>query len=162
MNLALFKGSLLPRLLGIILGGLFVYAGFLKLLRPNDFAEAVLAYRLAPLALAGTVAAVLPWLEVAAGMFLALGLKRRSCLLLLGLLTAGFMLVMLITLARGLQIDCGCGLFFSRQVGLVPLLEDAAIFFWTAGLYYWELRAAGEGAAVSVQPQDANPPKTEN
>ena len=109
---------LLFRLFEIILGGLFVYAGGLKLWHPYEFAEAVLAYRLLPAALAGTAAAVLPWLEVAAGLLLALGLKRRSCLLILGWLAGAFLLVMLITAARGLKIDCGCGLFLRRQVGL--------------------------------------------
>jgi putative oxidoreductase len=139
--------SLLLRLLEIILGGLFFYAGYLKLLRPEDFAEAVLAYQLLPISLVGAAAAVLPWLEVAAGLLLAVGLKRRSCLLLLGFMTGGFLLVMLVTLARGLKIDCGCGLFFARQVGLVPILEDAVILLGVAGLYYWELTGAGEGTA---------------
>ena len=146
--------SLLFRLLEIILGGLFVYAGCLKLWHPYEFAEAVLAYRLLPVALAGTVAAVLPWLEVAAGLLLALGLKRRSCLLILGWLTGAFLLVMLITAARGLKIDCGCGLFFRRQVGLVPILEDGLIFLWAAGLYYWELTVAGEGTASCAPAQN--------
>ncbi len=137
--------SLLPRLLEIILGGLFFYAGYLKLLHPEDFAEAVLAYRLLPAALVGAATAVLPWLEVAAGLGLAVGLKKRSCLLLLGLLTGVFLLVMLITLARGLKIDCGCGLFFTRQVGLVPILEDGVILLWAAGLYYWELFITADG-----------------
>ena len=83
-----------------------------------------------PVSLVGAAAAVLPWLEVAAGLLLAVGLKRRSCLLLLGFLTGGFLLVMLVTLARGLKIDCGCGLFFTRQVGLVPILEDGLSFCW--------------------------------
>ena len=129
--------SLLLRLFEIILGGLFFYAGYLKLLHPEDFAEAVLAYRLAPVFLVGAAAAVLPWLEVAAGLLLAVGLKRRSCLLLLGFLTGGFLLVMLVTLARGLKIDCGCGLFFARQVGLVPILEDAVILCGRGGPVLW-------------------------
>ncbi len=135
---------ILLRLGEIILAGLFFYAGYLKLLRPNDFAEAVAAYRLLPLSLVGAAAAALPWLEATAGLLLALGLKRRSCLLLLGLLTGGFLLVMLITLARGLKIDCGCGLFFQRQVGLAPILEDGVILLWAGGLYYWELATADE------------------
>jgi uncharacterized membrane protein YphA (DoxX/SURF4 family) len=143
--------SLLFRLFEIILGGLFVYAGFLKLLHPYEFAEAVLAYRLLPEALVGTAAAVLPWLEAAAGLFLAVGLKRRSCLLILGLLGGVFLLIMLITTARGLKIDCGCGLFFQRQVGLAPILEDGLILLWTAGLYYWELTVGMEGT-VSCAP----------
>lgn len=135
--------TLLRRLLEIALGGIFIYVGYLKISHPYEFAEAVLAYQMLPVALVGVVAVVLPWLEVAAGMFLAVGLKPRSCLIILGLLTAAFFLVMAITAARGLKIDCGCGLFFDRQVGLAPILEDGLILLWAAGLYYWELMVAG-------------------
>ncbi len=134
------------RLLEAALGGLFVYAGLQKYLNPYEFAEAVLAYQLAPVSLAGGVATVLPWAEIIAGFCLAAGLKRRSSLLLVAGLVAGFMIVILITLARGLNIDCGCGLFFQRQVGLVTVLEDAIFLGWAAGLYWWERRLVA-GAA---------------
>jgi putative oxidoreductase len=149
--------NLLLRLLEIIFGGLFLYAGLIKLLHPEEFAAAVMAYRLLPMSLVGAAAAVLPWLEVAAGSFLAVGLKRRSCLMILGLMTGAFLLVLLITWARGLKIDCGCGLFLQRQVGLAPILEDGVILFWAAGLYYWELTRAGEGTAplVPAEPKPA-------
>lgn len=141
---------LLRRLLEIVLGGLFFYAGYLKITRPEEFADALLAYRLLPLALVGAVVAVLPWLEAAAGLSLAVGLKRRSCLIILGLLTGIFLLVMFVTMGRGLKIDCGCGLFMGRTVGLGPILEDALILLGAAGLYYWELQVAGEGTARSA------------
>jgi putative oxidoreductase len=133
------------RALEIILGGLFVYAGWQKCLHPHEFAEAVLAYQLLPESLVGMAAATLPWAEVGAGAALLAGLKRRSALLLLAVLLSGFMLVILLTMARGLKIDCGCGLFFQRQVGLTAVLEDAALCLWAAGLYWWELpgRKAG-------------------
>jgi putative oxidoreductase len=130
---------LLRRLLEIALGAIFIYAGIQKHFHPHEFAEAVLAYRLLPEGLVGFTAAVLPWVEIAAGLFLAAGLKRRSCLQLLTVLTAGFLVVMLITLARGLKIDCGCGLFMDRQVGLLAILEDVVFLFWAGGLYWWEM-----------------------
>jgi len=123
-----------------MLGGLFFYAGYLKIVRPEEFADAVLAYRLLPVALVGVVVAVLPWLETAAGFILAVGLKRRSCLMIIEFLSAIFLLVMFITAARGLKIDCGCGLFLGRTVGWGPILEDGLILLWAAGLYYWELK----------------------
>ena len=104
----------------MVLGGLFFYAGLQKVLHPYEFAEAVLAYQLLPESLVGLVAAGLPGVEIAAGLGLAVGLKRRSCLLLLSGLAAGFLAVILITMGRGLTIDCGCGLFFQRQVGRWP------------------------------------------
>jgi uncharacterized membrane protein YphA (DoxX/SURF4 family) len=127
------------RALEVLLGGLFFYAGLQKVLHPYEFAEAVLAYQLLPEALVGLAVAGLPWMEIAAGFCLAAGLKRRSCLLLLAGLVAVFLAVILVTMARGLKIDCGCGLFFQRQVGLGAVLEDAVLLLWAAGLYGWEL-----------------------
>ena len=150
--MSLSAKSLSLRLLEITLGGLFIYAGSLKLLRPYEFAEAVWAYQLLPWFLVGVVAAALPWIETAAGLFLAVGLKRRSCLLILGWLTGTFLLVMLITAARGLKIDCGCGLFFQRQVGPASILEDAILLLWAAGLYCWEMTLVGENPAPGVFP----------
>ena len=126
------------RALEVVLGGLFFYAGLQKVLHFHEFAEAVLAYQLLPESLVGLATAGLPWLEVAAGFCLVAGFKRRSCLLLLAGLVALFLVVILITMARGLKIDCGCGLFFQRQVGWAAVLEDAALLIWAAGLYGWE------------------------
>jgi uncharacterized membrane protein YphA (DoxX/SURF4 family) len=123
----------------VVLGGLFFYAGLQKVLNIHEFAEAVLAYQLLPESLVGLAVAGLPWLEIAAGLCLVAGLKRRSCLLLLAGLVAIFLVVILITMARGLKIDCGCGLFFQRQVGMGAVLEDAFLLIWAAGLYWWEL-----------------------
>ena len=99
-----------------------------------------------PEILVGVVAAVLPWVEIAAGLCLAAGLKRRSCLLILAGLLAAFLVVILITLARGLKIDCGCGLFFQRQVGLAAIAEDLFLLAWAAGLYHWERLTAGRNS----------------
>jgi uncharacterized membrane protein YphA (DoxX/SURF4 family) len=126
--------------LGIILGGLFFYAGLQKHYHPYEFAEAVLAYQLGPIWLAGVAAVVLPWVELTAGGLLAAGFKRRSCLLLISLLIASFLVVLAVTMARGLKIDCGCGLFFQTQVGWGAILQDALLLAWAGGLYWWELK----------------------
>jgi putative oxidoreductase len=136
----------------VLLGGLFFYAGLQKVLHPYEFAEAVLAYQLLPETLVGLTVAGLPWLEIVAGLGLVAGIKRRSCLLLLTGLAAIFLVVILITMARGLKIDCGCGLFFQRQVGWVPVVEDLVFLVWAAGLYWWELfRSEKGGPELIVQ-----------
>ena len=138
------------RALEVVLGGLFFYAGLQKVLHPYEFAEAVLAYQLLPESLVGVAVAGLPWLEIAAGLCLVAGLKRRSCLLLLTALVAGFLVVILITMARGLSIDCGCGLFFQRQVGMGAVLEDTVLLIWAGGLYWWELLRSEQGGPESI------------
>lgn len=140
----------LPRLLGLALGSLFFYAGLQKQAAPYEFTDAILAYRLLPESWAGLTGALLPWVEIVAGAALALGnlvpsghrslgeaavRLRRSALLLLVLLTALFVVVLLITMARGLKIACGCGLFFQRPVGPAALVEDLLLLGVAAWLY---------------------------
>ncbi len=144
------------RLLQTALGAVFIYAGLEKHWHPEEFAEAILAYRLLPPGLAGLLAAVLPWLELTPGALLVLGFRRRSCLLILGLLAGGFIAVLLLTMARGLKIDCGCGLFFQRQVGPAAVLEDALFLAWAAGLYWWEWRQPHLNRAVPTEPKTEN------
>jgi putative oxidoreductase len=143
---------LVLRLLELILGGLFCYSAYFKLLSPNDFADAVLAYRLLPIPLAGVVAVALPWLEMLAGISLVVGFKKRSCLMLLTFLSALFMLVMISAKVRGLHIDCGCGLFSGREVSLPAILEDGFILLWAVWLYFWELKLTGAGPGASSGP----------
>lgn len=143
---------LISLLAGLSLGGMFIYSGLQKHLAPYEFAEAVMAYQLLPQSLAGLVAATLSWVEVVAGVALILGVLlvsrrvanpfpvgavlRRSALLLILGQSVLFVAVLLITMARGLKIDCGCGLFMDRQVGLGAILEDA-LLLGVAGWLYW-------------------------
>jgi len=148
--LRISSGLIGLRALEVVLGGLFFYAGLQKVLHIHEFAEAVLAYQLLPESLVGLTVAGLPWLEVVAGFCLVVGLKRRSCLILLTGLAAIFLVVIFITMGRGLKIDCGCGLFFQRQVGLGAVLEDAVLLIWAAGLYWWELLRSENGGPESI------------
>jgi putative oxidoreductase len=145
---------------GIVLGGLFVYAGVQKQLAPYEFAEAVLAYQLLPSVLVGLVSVILSWLEMVSGFSLILGgllgsrrfsnpipvgsVLRRSALLLILGQSLLFVAVLLITMARGLKIDCGCGLFLQRQVGPTSLLEDGLFLMLTGWLYWRERRVQSD------------------
>jgi putative oxidoreductase len=161
-------------LVGIGLGAAFLYAGVQKYLAPYEFAEAILAYQLLPEALVGLTAAFLPWLELAVGGILifgylaetacrlaaslrlsssdgqTMGMLRRSALLLIMLQLLLFMAVLLITMARGLKIDCGCGLFFERPVGWAAVLEDILLFGATAWVYWGEGLTGQEKGVKSV------------
>ena len=137
MPMKITRWSLL--LLELALGGIFLYSGWQKHLHPEEFVEAVLAYKILHLGLAGVTAAILPSVECAAGLLLALGFKKRSSLLLLALMVCVFLAAMLITMIRGLNIDCGCSLFLSRQVGWVAFLEDSLLLGLACGLYSCEV-----------------------
>lgn len=92
----------------LILGGVFVFASFDKILHPTSFAEAVYRYQILPDGLINLTAIVLPWLELIVGSFLILGFWMPGTVLMSNFLLMTFMGALLFNMARGLDIGCGC------------------------------------------------------
>ncbi len=121
------KGLLV--LFRLIVGGVFVWAGILKILDPLEFARSIMNYRVFPQELAFLVALVLPWVEVIAGGLLIVGLFRRSSALLISLMLIGFIGLVALALARGIDTSCGCFGSFSRSADLSLILADAGMLY---------------------------------
>jgi uncharacterized membrane protein YphA (DoxX/SURF4 family) len=90
------------------LAAVWLISGGLKVANADQTAVAVQAYRVLPTNLVGLVAAVLPFLELAFGLLVLVGIGQR----LMGVLAALLLLVYIAAIAqswaRGLHIDCGC------------------------------------------------------
>ncbi len=124
----------LRRLLAAGFGGVFVYAGAIKVWNPSLFLSDVRSFQLLPDPLAAWLALTLPWLEVFAGAAVMLGVLRQSGLLLLNLALLIFFLAIASAWQRGLNIQCGC---FGTHLGDAPnypwlFLRDGALL--VAGL----------------------------
>ena len=93
-----------------IAGGLLVFSGFLKLRSPmEEFAAALEAYHLFPVALVFHLARVLPWVEYLLGVYLIAGLWLRWTAPAALALFGSFVAVLGISLARGAALaSCGC------------------------------------------------------
>lgn len=92
--------------LRLALGGVFVYAGALKLLDPAAFAQAIDAYGLVNWGTAKFLARALPVIEIASGAGLILGIRGALGLVVAQLLV--FLAVTAYALHLGLDVDCGC------------------------------------------------------
>ena len=92
----------------LILGGVLLTAGALKIGNLQKSAMAVRAYEMLPVELANFLGYALPWIEIGIGLLLIVGASVKVC----GLLGAFTMLAFIIAIsqawARGLSIDCGC------------------------------------------------------
>jgi len=92
----------------LILGGVLLVAGGLKIGNLQKSAMAVRAYELLPVSLANFLGYTLPWIEIGVGLLLISGALVRIS----GLIGAVTMLAFIIAIgqawARGLSIDCGC------------------------------------------------------
>jgi uncharacterized membrane protein YphA (DoxX/SURF4 family) len=95
--------------LRILLGAIFVYAAWVKLREPWElFALAINSYGLLPLKAVEMVARTLPWLELAIGVMLIVGLGLRISATVTSLLLLVFFTLMVRAFAQGKEISCGC------------------------------------------------------
>jgi uncharacterized membrane protein YphA (DoxX/SURF4 family) len=128
--------------LRLVVGGIFVYAGVVKILDPAQFANDVANYRLLPSALVNFVAITLPWVETVAGILMVMGFWLPGSALVITGLMGIFLIAIGQALARGLDISCGCfGTIEAGKMDAMTLVRDVALFFFAAWLL-WRASAA--------------------
>jgi uncharacterized membrane protein YphA (DoxX/SURF4 family) len=128
----------------LVLGGIFLYAGYSKAFLPNqhwwplfflkfslstniaNFALQVEAFKLLPPWGVQFVAHTLPFTEMALGLLVLIGWRLRIWAPLLTLIMLGFFVV--VTRAYLLHMDINCGCFATPEpINLKKILEDAAL-----------------------------------
>ena len=113
-----------------LLAFIFIYAGAEKISDPDGFAVSISNYRLLPVWSLNIFAITLPWIEVICGILLLFGVavKENSAIIFSMLLV--FTMAIIISLFRGLSIDCGC---FGKgsQIGLLKLGENLLMIVGT-------------------------------
>jgi uncharacterized membrane protein YphA (DoxX/SURF4 family) len=92
----------------LVVGGVWIWAGAIKLPDPEASVTAVRAYQLLPPGLADGVGRVLPMLEVVVGVCLVLGLVTRVSAAVSALLQIAFIIGIASVWSRGIAISCGC------------------------------------------------------
>jgi len=92
----------------LVVGGVWLVAGFLKLSAGAASVRAVRAYHLLPEGVVPTVGHALPALEIVVGLSLVVGVLTRAAAVLSAVLLVAFIVGIAAAWARGLQIDCGC------------------------------------------------------
>jgi len=94
--------------LRLLLGAVFLYAGYDKILHPQNFAQAVYNYQILPDAAVNLTALILPWLEMLLGICLVAGFWLPGATVLTTGLLAVFVGALVFNQSRGLDIGCGC------------------------------------------------------
>jgi uncharacterized membrane protein YphA (DoxX/SURF4 family) len=131
--------TLLARL---ILGGVLLVAGALKVGNLQKSAMAVRAYELLPTTIANFLGYVLPWLEIGLGLLLILGVAVSISGLFGAIIMFAFIIAIAQAWARGLSIDCGCfgggGPIDPDQTKyLSEIIRDIGLFGVGIFLYYF-------------------------
>jgi uncharacterized membrane protein YphA (DoxX/SURF4 family) len=110
----------------ILLVGIFLYTGYIKLESPLQFAAILSGYKLFPDSLIVPITYYFPWVEIALGVLLLVGWKIRYVSLGACGLLASFIAVLTITYFRGIDANCGCFSFDDRITPLT-ILRDGLI-----------------------------------
>ena len=92
----------------LVVGGVWLAAGLLKVTDGAASVRAVRAYDLLPESVVPTVGHALPALEIVVGLALVVGALVRGVAVVSALLQVAFIIGISSAWARGLQIDCGC------------------------------------------------------
>jgi putative oxidoreductase len=100
--------KILRRVVDLIIGAAFIYAGAIKVLDPVRFANDIDNYKILPWTVSVSLAFYLPWLEVFCGLALIFRFFYRGGLSILTALISIFITATIAAKIRGLDISCGC------------------------------------------------------
>jgi uncharacterized membrane protein YphA (DoxX/SURF4 family) len=118
-------------LMRIILSLVFIFAGIEKIISPAGFSESISNYRLLPSTIIIFSAITLPWVELFTGILLLFGISVKENAAIITALLVVFTLAVIISILRGLSIDCGCfGTALGERVGLLKVTENVLLILF--------------------------------
>ena len=115
-------------LIRFIIGAIFIWASYDKIIDPGKFAREISNYRIVPFGLENTIAITLPWIELFIGLGLIAGLYINANSFIAGVLLLLFNILVFQAMVRGFNIECGCGLKEGQMVGYGKLFENFLLF----------------------------------
>jgi len=133
-------------LMRVLVGGVFLFAGFSKLLLPHaEVVALVQQYQVLPGWLVSSTALFLPWIEVASGTALLIGFGTTIAALLIAVQLLNFSALMVVILAAGIVIeDCGCfGNLGWRETPLQVLIRDLIMLALLVPVFFRQRDALG-------------------
>ncbi|HVN69595.1 MAG TPA: MauE/DoxX family redox-associated membrane protein [Candidatus Binatia bacterium] len=92
----------------VLLGGLLLVAGILKVGHPAELAASIAAFRLVPAAVAGPLALGLPYVEILLGAYLLVGLFTRAAAIVSTLQFVAYAAAIASAVLRHIPANCGC------------------------------------------------------
>lgn len=119
-----------------IAGGIFIWAGLLKVFDTLGFAQSMANYRAFPKDLIFLLAMILPWIEIFCGIFMIFGIFRHASSFLISSLLAAFLVLIFVTLIRGIDVDCGCFGSLSRELDYKLILTDSVLLFMSLNIFF--------------------------
>ena len=147
----------------IALGGVFLYAGFMKWENIQAFAFAIKGFKILDPDKHGhliiSAAYTMPWVEMIAGLLLVLGLWTRAATLTIGLMLVFFIAALLhVIFDPSIEADCSCfgdmNIVCGASVGWCQVIRDV-IMLIPVGYLLW--RGGGILALDTLRERNCTP-----
>jgi|WetSurMetagenome_2_1015567.scaffolds.fasta_scaffold82451_3 uncharacterized membrane protein YphA (DoxX/SURF4 family) len=110
----------------IALAAVFIYSGYIKVQATLQFAVAITGYKLIPDRFIFPIATYFPWVEIALGVLILTGWKIRWSSLAASALMLFFIVLLSVTLARGIETNCGC-FGFGDRITWKTIVRDGSL-----------------------------------
>ena len=92
----------------VILAGMLIFAGALKVGHPADLASAIAGFRLLPADVTAPIALVLPYFEILLGLYLLAGLFTRVVATIAAIQFVVYAAAIASAVIRHIPANCGC------------------------------------------------------
>jgi len=104
------KSLNLPLIFRIILGVVFIYASYNKILDPVSFSDNIHNYHITDnlIGIENLAALIIPWLELIVGVFLIFGVFLEGATSITIGLYIFFVIILSQAVYRGIDVHCGC------------------------------------------------------
>jgi len=107
-NMNFVRSLNLPLIFRVILGIIFIYASYDKILDPAGFSKNIHNFHVTPIAVENLAALIIPWMELIIGVFLIFGVfLEGSTSITIGLYIF-FIIILSQAVFRGIDVHCGC------------------------------------------------------
>lgn len=128
MDQPFFANPYLITTVRLLIGLMFILSGAAKLQDPKGFTMAVYNFRILPNALVEVYATLIPYVELAAGVLLVIGLFTQLAAVVAFLTLLSFTIAIGWNLRRGERPDCHCfGNLFSEELSGVLVVRNTIL-----------------------------------
>ncbi len=135
----IINNTVLVLIARIVVALMFIIVGVGKITHPDEFAREISNYQLLPILFINPLAVILPWLEVITGTMILFGIQIRANAFLVSLMLIAFTTAIIIAVAKGLSINCGCySQIAAQKVGLPKILENTGLIILSLILVFTE------------------------
>jgi uncharacterized membrane protein YphA (DoxX/SURF4 family) len=140
-------------LVRLLLGGMLVFAGILKVQDNTTLFESVAYIPWLPIAIKSLIIDYLPWIEIVVGALLIIPYLDKVVVPVTGLIYLSFFIFAIWGLSTGLEVDCGCfgdldsssfiGALLGSEMGWQMVIRNG-IFLMMVGFLFWKPKPLAE------------------